>query len=260
MKIAIIGAGTMGGATALGLAKSGKVDVSSISISNPSRGKLDNLQALLPELHIHQHNSQCVKDADIVILATKPWKIAEVIANIQAELKPGVILVSYAAGVTLADLRHMIGDSTPLFYVIPNTAMTYCQSMTFIAQDGASQAQQDIITNLFKTVGDVLPVEERLIPAGMALASCGIAYAMRYVRAATEGGVQLGMYARDAQRIVQQTLLGAVAVLQATGDHPEAQIDRVCTPGGFTIRGLNTMEENGFTNAVIQGLLASSKK
>lgn len=250
----------MGGATALGFARSGKVDTSCISISNPSRGKLENLQALLPELHIYQHDAECVKDADIVILATKPWKIAEVIGEIQGELKPEAILVSYAAGVTLADLRQMAGTSSPLFCVIPNTAMAYCQSMTFIAQDGATQAQQDIITELFRTVGDVLPVEERLIPAGMALASCGIAYAMRYVRAATEGGVQLGMYAHDAQRIVQQTLLGAVAVLQATGEHPEAQIDRVCTPGGFTIRGLNAMEQNGFTNAVVQGLLASAKK
>ena len=109
----------------------------------------------------------------------------------------------------------------------------------------------------FGELGDAMWVEERLMGAGMALASCGIAYAMRYVRAATEGGVELGMYARDAQRIVAQTLKGAVALLQANQSHPEQEIDKVTTPGGITIRGLNAMEQAGFTNSVVQGLKAS---
>ena len=113
------------------------------------------------------------------------------------------------------------------------------------------------ILHIFQELGDAMLVEERLMGAGMALASCGIAYAMRYIRAATEGGVELGMYARDAQRIVQQTLRGAVELLEATGGHPEEEIDKVTTPGGITIRGLNAMEQNGFSNSVIQGLKAS---
>jgi len=94
----------------------------------------------------------------------------------------------------------------------------------------------------------------------MALASCGIAYVMRYIRAASEGGVELGMYASDAKKIVMQTMLGAVKLLESTGNHPEAEIDKVTTPGGITIRGLNAMEANGFTTAVIEGLKASVKK
>ncbi|MBQ5722120.1 MAG: pyrroline-5-carboxylate reductase, partial [Bacteroidaceae bacterium] len=95
--------------------------------------------------------------------------------------------------------------------------------------------------------------------AGMALASCGIAYAMRYIRAATEGGVELGMYAHEAQQIVAQTLKGAVSLLEANHSHPEAEIDKVTTPGGITIKGLNAMERNGFSNSVIEGLKASKK-
>ena len=101
--------------------------------------------------------------------------------------------------------------------------------------------------------------EERLLGAGMTLASCGIAYAMRYVRAAAEGGVELGFKADVAKDIVLQTLKGAVDLLQANGNHPEAEIDKVCTPDGLTIRGLNEMEHAGFTSAVIRGLKAGVK-
>ena len=113
---------------------------------------------------------------------------------------------------------------------------------------------------MFKEMGDAMLVEERLMDAGMALASCGIAYVMRYIRAATEGGVELGFYAKDAQRVIMQTMKGAVDLLEAGGLHPEMEIDKVTTPGGLTIRGLNAMEEAGFTQSVIKGLRASVKK
>ena len=123
-----------------------------------------------------------------------------------------------------------------------------------------STAEMDAqLLAVFKELGDAMLVEERLMNAGMALASCGIAYVMRYVRAATEGGVELGFYAKDAQRIIMQTMKGAVELLAAGGAHPEAEIDKVTTPGGLTIRGLNAMEEAGFTTSVIKGLRASVK-
>ena len=129
--------------------------------------------------------------------------------------------------------------------------------MTFIASKNSTSEKDQQILDIFKELGEAMLVEERLMGAGMALASCGIAYAFRYIRAATEGGVELGLYARDAQHIVQQTLKGAVELLEATNGHPEAEIDKVTTPGGITIRGLNAMEQNGFSNSVIQGLKAS---
>jgi pyrroline-5-carboxylate reductase len=98
------------------------------------------------------------------------------------------------------------------------------------------------------------------MPAATSLASCGIAYAFRYIRAAMEGGVELGIRADEAKSIVMQTLRGAVDVLEASGAHPEAEIDRVTTPGGLTIRGLNAMEAAGFTHSVIEGLRASTKR
>ena len=247
----------MGGATALGLAHSQHMDAKDITVSNPSRGKLDAIKAEFPQINVTQDNIACVSEADMVILAVKPWKIEDVAREIATHLKSGnVIIGSMAAGISTEKIENLFGQH-PIYLIIPNTAIAVRESMTFIAGKNTTSEQDAQVLSIFRNLGEAMMVEERLIGAGMALASCGIAYAMRYVRAATEGGVELGMYARDAQHIVEQTLKGAVALLQANGSHPEAEIDRVTTPGGITIRGLNAMEENGFTNSVIKGLKAS---
>ena len=247
----------MGGATARGLAQSQHVNARDIFVSNPSQGKLDALRAEFPEMNVTQDNIACVSEADMVILAVKPWKVEDVAREISTHLKDNnVIIGSMAAGISTEKIENLFGQH-PIYLIIPNTAIAVRESMTFIAGNNTTPEQDALVLSIFRNLGQAMMVEERLIGAGMALASCGIAYAMRYVRAATEGGVELGMYARDAQHIVEQTLKGAVALLQANGSHPEQEIDRVTTPGGITIRGLNAMEENGFTNSVIKGLKAS---
>jgi len=258
MKIAIIGAGNMGGATARGLAMGQQVDTKDIFASNPSMSKLEAIKAEFPQINITQDNKECVREADMVIIAVKPWKVDELAKEVAPELKnEKVIIGSMAAGISTDKIASLFGYQHPIYTIIPNTAIAVQQSMTFIAGKNTTPEMDALILGIFQELGEVMLVEERLIPAGMALASCGIAYAMRYIRAATEGGVELGMYAHNAQHIVEQTLKGAVALLQANDSHPETEIDRVTTPGGITIRGLNAMEENGFTNSIIKGLKAS---
>lgn len=266
MKVAIIGAGNMGGATARGLAQGTVILASDITVSNPSAGKLDALKKDFPEMNVCHDNTECVQGADMVILAVKPWKIKEVVDEIRPSLVPGrTIVASMAGGIGINDIDGMLTDGndpvahSPIYRIIPNTAIAVRQSMTFLSSLHTTADMDQTVLKMFSELGDAMLVEERLMGAGMALASCGIAYAFRYIRAAMEGGVELGLYPRDAQRIVQQTLVGAVAVLEASGAHPEAEVDRVTTPGGFTIRGLNEMEKNGFTTAVIEGLKASVK-
>ena len=148
----------------------------------------------------------------------------------------------------------------PLFLVIPNIAIAQLQSMTFIVPSVAvTQQHTEQVQALFDSMGKTIITDEQHLGAGTTLASCGIAYAMRYVRAASEGGVELGFKADDAKLIVMQTMKGAVELLEATGLHPEAAIDLVSTPGGVTIKGLNEMEHNGFTSSVIKGLKAGAK-
>ncbi|MDR1675220.1 MAG: pyrroline-5-carboxylate reductase [Tannerella sp.] len=264
MKIAIIGAGNMGGAIACGLAKGSGVKPCDITCSDRSGAALEKVCGKYPAIRTTTDNREAVSGADMVVIAVKPWLTGDVLREIKYGLDyRRQIVVSIVAGVTFEQLTGFLEkereEPPALFRLIPNTAVSVQNSMTFISAQGASQEQTDAVVSIFGELGATMLVEERLMEAGTALASCGIAYAFRYIRAAMEGGVELGFYPDRARDIVLQTLKGAVALLQAGGAHPEAEIDRVTTPGGITIRGLNEMEEAGFTAAVIRGLKASCK-
>lgn len=265
MKIAIIGAGNMGGALARGVAKGAAVATSDIYVSNPSRAKLEALKSEHPDINITTDNCEAATAADIIVLAVKPWKVVEVLE----EIKPCLdysrqAVASMVGGLGIAQLSEWLdkgGEALPATYlIIPNTAIATLSSMTFIASARSTEAQDRQFVEIFNELGEAMLVDESLIPAGTSLASCGIAYALRYIRAAMEGGVELGFRAEEAKRIVMQTLRGAADILAANNSHPEAEIDRVTTPGGLTIRGLNAMEAAGFTNSVIEGLRASTKR
>lgn len=265
MKIAIIGAGNMGGAVARGLACGTKVATADIYISNPSAPKLEALKSEHPEINTTTDNCEAVAMADIVIIAVKPWKVEQVLEEIKPHLDyTRQAVASMVGGLGIRELSEWLdkGDGTlPATYIIiPNTAIATMSSMTFIASARTTAEQDKELVEVFSELGEAMLVEEELIPAGTSLASCGIAYAMRYIRAAMEGGVELGMRADDAKRIVMQTLRGAVDILEAHGSHPEVEIDKVTTPGGLTIKGLNAMEAAGFTHSVIEGLRASTKR
>lgn len=261
MKIAIIGAGAMGGAMADGFIKSGAVKPADISVANPTASKLEHFA--LQGASVTTDNKTAAEGADIVIIAVKPWLVEQVVS----ELKPVLnytrqTIITVAASISGSQFTAWLkkDDVVPqTFIVIPNTAIAVLASMTFIVPVNATADTTATIKALFDNVGQTMITEERLLGAGMTLASCGIAYAMRYVRAAAEGGVELGFKADVAKDIVLQTMKGAVELLQANGNHPEAEIDKVCTPGGLTIRGLNEMEHAGFSSAVIRGLKAGMK-
>ena len=261
MKIAIIGAGAMGGAMADGFIKSGAVKPADISVANPTAQKLEHFA--LQGASVTTDNKTAAEGADIVIIAVKPWLVEQVVN----ELKPVLnytrqTIITVAAGISGSQFTAWLkkDDAVPqTFIVIPNTAIAVLASMTFIVPVNATADTTTTVKALFDNVGQTMVTDERHLSAGMTLASCGIAYAMRYVRAAAEGGVELGFKADMAKDIVLQTMKGAVELLQANGNHPEAEIDKVCTPGGLTIRGLNEMEHAGFTSAVIRGLKAAAK-
>lgn len=256
-KIAIIGAGNMGGAIARGLA-SCHLDV---TISNPSQEKLNILKKENKSISVTASNREAVKDAALIILAVKPWIVERVIKEIAPCIDfRSTVIASLAAGIDLSTLSSFTSpwtDSPMLVRVMPNTAISVGQSMTIMCHNGISDGHIAMLTETFDRLGHTAVMEERLFNAATALCSCGIAYAMRYVRAAVEGAVELGLYPDKAREYVLQTLLGAVTLLRTTGNHPESEIDKVTTPGGITIRGLNAMEAAGFTNSVIQGLKQS---
>ena len=249
----------MGGALAEGLLQSSTVGASDLTISDPSEAALNRFSE--SGASITTDNNAAASHADIVMVVVKPWLVETVLKGIKPTLDyQRQVLVVIAAGVSSASILSWLdkGDlvQPKLFLAIPNTAISVKESMTFLVPVTATKTETDTVFRLFNEVGHCLLTEERLLAAGTTLASCGIAYAMRYVRASVEGGVEIGFRASEAQQIVLQTVKGAVSLLQATGHHPETEIDKVTTPGGVTIKGLNEMENAGFTSAVIRGLKA----
>ena len=250
----------MGGAMAEGLLQSENFTPSDITVSDHNQPTLDHFATLGASVTLD--NQLAIHGADIVCVVVKPWCVEKTLLGIKEAMDyRRQLLVVVAAGVPSASIKQWMdkdGDTPTLFLVMPNIAIAYKQSMTFITPVNASEAETKTVTGIFDELGQSLLMEERLFPAATAM-SCAIAYAMRYVRANVEGGVEMGFKAKDAQKIVLQTIKGAVELLQATGEHPEAAIDKVTTPGGCTIRGLNAMEQGGFTPAVINGLLAGKR-
>ncbi len=271
MRIAVIGAGNMGGALIKGWAKSVMSGVqnpifksmSDIHVGDRNEATLKSLATQYPGINTFTDNAMAVKDADIVIIAVKPWLVETVVDEIKVNLDLNrQIIVSDAAGVTTSQLASFLSSSAysvdrQLFYVIPNIGAEYCKSMTFISPGvGSSSYSIEKVRQLYELVGYVNICTEEMVGPGMMMASCGIAYVMRYIRAQMEAGVEMGFYPNDAQQIAMQTMEGAVALLRGSGLHPEAAIDKVTTPSGVSIKGLNEMDHAGFTSAVIRGLKA----
>ncbi len=256
----MIGAGAMGGATVEGLVNTGLYKNDDITVSDPSQAVLDKFLKL--GVSVTTDNGAAVAGADVVFVCVKPWLVERVLGGIKDALQPKKqVLVVIAAGVKSASIQECLGEQCPpLFLCIPNIAIAQLASMTFLVACGEMDPQHTAqVKQILEGMGKVLMTDEQHLAAGTTLASCGIAYAMRYIRAASEGGVELGFKADDAKEIVMQTMKGAVELLEASGLHPEAAIDLVTTPGGVTIKGLNEMEHAGFTSSVIRGLKAGAK-
>ena len=239
MKIAILGAGNMGSAIACGLVRSGKFQAEEIVCTARTETTLERLRTQCPGVRTTTDNAAAVRDAAVVMLAVKPWLTEALIREIRREIDPDrQSVVSVAAGVSLAQLAEwMTADSAvrpALFRVIPNTAIAVRQSMTFVAARGADEACTERVLGIFRELGEAMLVDEPML----------------------ETGVELGCPAGQATHIVAATLRGAAELLLQRGEHPETEIDRVTTPGGITVRGLNEMEQAGFSAAVIRGLKA----
>jgi len=253
MKIAIVGAGNIGSSIVQCLAPKGCI----ISISNPSPQKLESLKGRFPSLETTTDNRVAVRDADVIFLAVKPYLVESILSELAPSLKSNQIIVSCAAGIGVEKLAAWTEScGSPVFHVIPNTAISKGESMSFYCSHRAESSDEAAVESLLGMMGKTLKVNGKEMGAFMALSSCGIAYALRYIHAAMSGAVELGIRPAAAESVICQTLKGAVALLE-DGAHPEVEIDKVTTPGGLTIKGLNAMEAHGFTSSVIEGLKAS---
>ncbi len=257
-KIAIIGGGNLGTAIAHGL-KNGTSPFSGELVVTRRRVQL--IQSLQQEgIRVTTDNTEAVTGAGIVFLAVKPFQLKEVIEEISPALSADAILVSLATGVSAQKISQMAGERKSIFRAMPNTAISIGESMTCISNYETTPEQDGVVTALFEGMGKVQFIPEELMASATVLAACGIAFALRFIRAATQGGVEIGFGSDLALSIASQTVKGAAELLIRGETHPEFEIDKVTTPRGITISGLNEMEHRGFSSSLIKGLMASYRK
>ncbi|MDR1864542.1 MAG: pyrroline-5-carboxylate reductase [Bacteroidales bacterium] len=254
MKITITGSGNIGSALVTGLLRSGAVAPADIVLTDVNENALSAFAS--QGVNVTRDNREAAKSASLVVLCVKPYLVHAVIKEILPSLADDALLVSFAAGITLDQLTLSAGKR-PLFRVIPNTAMAVNRSMTCVASANADAGQQQTVLDFFGLVGKAISIDESLMNAATVIASCGTAFALRYLRAAVAAGVETGFRPDVAQAMIAQTMAGAAALIAESGNHPEQEIDRVTTPKGITIKGLNEMEHAGFSSAVMKGILAA---
>jgi pyrroline-5-carboxylate reductase len=257
-KIAIIGGGNLGSAIAEGLIKSKFSKPAEITITKRKISTLQNLKE--KGVRVTSNNSEAVCNSELIILAVKPYQVADVLNSFTIELTGKHILVSVVTGVLISEIEEIIKRKIPLFRAMPNTAIAIQESITCLSHSNASVSQINYVRNLFSTLGKVAMIDEKLMEAATVLGACGTAYAMRYIRANIQGGIEIGFDAATASLIAAQTVKGAAELLLQKGTHPEEEIDKVTTPKGCTIAGLNEMEHQGFSSSLIKGIAVSYYK
>ncbi len=258
-KIAILGGGNLGVAIALGAAKGNVSSPKNISITRRHLSKIEHLKK--NGFKVTTENIEAVTSSRIIILCVQPKQLQGLLQEIAPSLKKGKhILVSTITGISTEEISSHINKEIPIVRAMPNTAIAIGSSMTCICSKNANEKQLKEIQTLFNALGTTLVIEERLMKAATVLAASGIAFFMRYIRAATQGGIQLGFDSEESQLIAVETAKGAASLLLGNHSHPEIEIDKVTTPEGCTIAGLNEMEHQGLSSALIKGIITSFEK
>jgi pyrroline-5-carboxylate reductase len=256
--VAILGGGNLGQALARGWVASWKCDPGQITITRRHAAALEPLAE--QGFAVTTDNVEAVRGADTILVAVQPQQLVALLEEISDVLEPDRhVLISVVSDVSIADIREHLGASVPVARAMPNTAIGICESMTCLAGDAGSEAL-DQAASLFEAVGKTLVIDEELMTSATVTCACGIAFFLRSIRAASQGGIEIGFHPEEAMLLAAQTAKGAASLLLNAESHPEAEIDRVTTPRGCTIAGLNEMEHQGFSSAMIKGILVSAKK
>ncbi|MCK5906344.1 MAG: pyrroline-5-carboxylate reductase [Flavobacteriales bacterium] len=253
--LAIIGGGNLGKSILNGLLSSKVSKFEKIFITRRNSDKIKDLES--DTVTVTSDNILASKNADVIILAIKPFKIEGVLEEIKPVLNKNQILISVVTGTEISTMKKY--TDAKIYRAMPNTAIAIKESITMIA--GSYDADSDsLVKDIFDQVGETVEIEEEMMGAATVFGASGIAFALRYLRAATQGGIEIGFSSKTSQFIAAQTVKGACELILQNGTHPEEEIDKVTTPRGVTISGLNEMEHQGFSSALVKGLLTSYEK
>ncbi len=255
MRISVIGGGNMGGAIAFGAISQGVVAAKDVTISHLSAKLRPLFGEAIEQVTLENQNEKAIAESDIIILAVKPWLAEEVLIQISELLdRRSQSIISVVAGVSFATLSSILEcdrlGGLPLYRVIPNTAISIGEGVSIISSCGSSPQLDEVVAKLFGALGSTFMVEEAMMTPLTSLSSCGIAFALRYLDASARAGEAVGIDPEMSLEVTLKTMLGAVAMLQRNASQPQAEIDKVTTKGGITLKGLEAMERDGFSAAV----------
>jgi pyrroline-5-carboxylate reductase len=257
-KVAILGGGNIGLAIANGLYSSKLYPLKNIFIT---RRKVELLSSYAKKgFNVGSNNIHVVKNSNVIIIAVTPQQLNGLLNEIKEALNPkNHVIISIVSGATIKEIKNLIGKDIPVVRAMPNTAIAIKESMTCISSD-SGDGILELSKQIFDSVGMTLVISEELMVPATALCACGIAFFLRAVRAASQGGIEIGFHAEDALLMAAQTAKGAASLLTSGLSHPESEVDKVTTPMGCTISGLNQMEHYGFSSAMIRGIVTSADK
>lgn len=258
-KIAIIGCGNLGKSILNGLISDPYYPNTNITVT---KRNIESLSSYRDQgVFVTSDNAEAIQRSEIIILALKPYTILQTLE----EYNNGIdlnkhIIVSIATGITIEQIQKSSRVDVPIFRAMPNTAANVKESITCISTNSSKAQNIDIVHQLFNKIGTSIDIDEQLMDAATVLGACGIAFVLRFIRAMIQGGIQIGFDAKTASTIVNQAIKGSAELLIQGKQHPEFEIDKVTTPKGCTIVGLNEMEHNGFSSALIKGINTSFEK
>ncbi len=258
-KVAIIGGGNIGLAIADGLINSNLFPAKNIYIT---RKKIELIKEYSNKgFIVTKDNILAVKNSEVILIAVQPGQLNELLQEISHALDiKKHILISVVSGASIKVMKQLIGKEIPVIRAMPNTAIAIRESMTCLSGENKTDDSLDIAKKIFDSVGQTLIIDEELMIPATALCACGIAFFLRAIRAASQGGIEIGFHSEEALLMAAQTAKGAASLLVNMDSHPEGEVDKVTTPRGCTISGLNQMEHYGFSSAMIRGIVTSAEK
>lgn len=258
-KIAILGCGNIGMAVIEGILKSKGIKPGNIIATRRNLSAFGNLTGT--GVTLTTDNASAVRESEILIIAVKSYNFSGVLEEIRDFLDPQKhIIVSLTTGISIKRILDETMNKVPVFRAMPNISASVGSSVSCLSHSSNALSGIPAVKDLFDLIGTTMIIDENLMESATILGSCGVAYVLRFIRAMIQGGIQIGFDAATASIIVNQTVKGAADLLIEKHRHPEYEIDRVTTPKGCTIVGLNEMEHNGFSSSLIKGIVASFEK
>jgi len=257
-RIAIVGEGNLGTSLVNGLINSNNFSATNFSLSKRKTTSLSSFKE--KGCTVTSNNQEAIENADIIVLAVLPQKTDEVLKELANSLNNNQLIISLVTGVKVQEIQNQIGENIPIVRAMPNTAIAIRESMTCISTSPQWKEHIPIVQEIFEQVGETVIINEDQMTSATALCACGVAFFLRAIRAATQGGTEIDFHASAALKMAAQTAKGAASLLLQNNSHPEDEIDKVTSPKGCTIAGLNEMEHSGFSSSFIKGITTSAEK